>query len=218
MTKAGLGMLIALLAAAVPCEGLACQTVPLAFPAKSQTIADRQPTLVWQAESHLRYRVQVAAVLPEARLVASHDTEILGSRFKLPAPLAVERAGIKVLISRGCDGLDAQDLHAQGAWFFVDVRGACAMDGASLKETDAGLSWTAVPGASTYSARVFNVSTDSTESLMPVQHSDLAEPRWLLPMGPAPRKAAEGPRKIATVQAICDGQPGRPVSLPLMLR
>ena len=210
-------MLIAVATGALSYGVHACQTIPLVLPAKFQTTADRQPTIAWQGESHLRYRVQLAAVLPEARVVVSHDTEVVGSRFKLPAPLPVERAGIKVLVSRGCDGLDAQDLHAQGAWFFVDTRGACAMDGASLKETVAGLSWAAVGGASGYRARVFTAPPGSSEALLPLQQAELTEAQWLLPPAPA-QKTGAGVQKIATVQAVCEGQPGRPVSLPLTLR
>jgi hypothetical protein len=219
MTRAGLAKVLTALAVAgaLPYGVHACQTIPLVLPTKFQTMADRQPTLVWQGESHVRYRVQVAAVLPESRVVVSHDTEVVGNQFKLPAPLPVERAGIKVLVTRGCDGVDAQDLHAQGAWFFVDMRDACAMDGATLKETAAGLSWAAVRGASGYSARVFMAPSASTGSLVPVHQSDLREPQWPLPAEPSP-KAAGMARKIATVQAVCDGQPGRPVSLPLTLR
>lgn len=205
-----------LVAAVLPHGVHACQTIPLVLPAKFQTMADRQPTIAWQGESHSRYRVQVAAVLPEARVVASHDTEVVGNQFKLPAPLPVERAAIKVLVSRGCDGLNAQDLHAQGAWFFVDTRGACAMDETSLKETAAGLAWAPVRGASKYSARMFVAPSDSTGALVPVHHAELGEPQWVLPAEPA-SKGNRGTR-IASVQAVCDGQPGRPVSLPLTLR
>lgn len=216
MTRAGLHVLMVLVAAVLPHGAGACETIPLVLPAKFQTLADRQPTIAWQGESHSRYRVQLAAVLPEARVVVSHDTEVVGNQFKLPTPLPMERAAIKVLVSRGCDGLDAQDLHAQGAWFFVDTRGACAMDESSLKETAAGLTWAPVRGASKYSARLFVAPSDATSPLMPVHHSELSEPQWALPAGPAP-KATDGAR-VATVQAVCDGQPGRAVSLPLSLR
>jgi hypothetical protein len=129
----------------------------------------------------------------------------------------VERAAVKVLISHECDGLDAQDLNAQGPSFFVDIRGACVVDGASLQELASGLKWHPVPGANRYSLRLFERRDDSGESLVPLQDVELAEPQWIMPAQTA-RERHGAAQRVATVQAICDGLPGRPIALPLQGR
>jgi hypothetical protein len=214
MTQTLQGILVALAAGIVSCSAGACQKFPLIVPAKFETLAERQPTLVWQGETGARYRVQIAVLLPEARVALSLDTEVTGNRLVLPAPLPLEHAAVKVLVSSGCEGLDTQDLNAQAAWFFVDVRGVCAMDQAGLKQTPAGLGWSGVRGAARYSLRLYEAVGGRDESLNLLRHVELNEPRWLFP---AELAQSMGPhaRRVVAVQAICNGQPGRPVSLLL---
>lgn len=191
---------------------LGCEIVPLTAPARLDTLADRQPTLTWRGDPARRYRVQVAALLPEARVVASHDVEVVGASFRLPVALPMERAAVKVLVSRDCPKLEAQDIHAQGPAFFVDMRAACAIDPSSLKETAAGLEWGGLARAQAYNLRLFAWRGESGSSLLPLQEVVLAQPRWNAAAG---QGAAS---RIATVQAICDGLPGRPVAWPLTAR
>jgi len=196
---------------------LGCETTPLAAPAGLDTLADRQPTLTWRGDPALRYRVQVVALLPEARVVASHDVEVAGTSFRLPAALPLERAAVKVLISRGCPKLEAQDVHAQGPSFFIDTRAACAIDAGSLKQTPAGLvEWGGVARAHGYSLRLFASRGESGGSLLPLQEVMLSQPQWNAAAALAAPAGATS--RIATVQAICDGLPGRPVAWPLAAR
>lgn len=191
----------------------ACERIELSAPARLQTLADRQPTLVWRGEPDQRFRVQVAALLPEARLVSLHDVEIVGTRWRLPEPLPVARASLKVVVSRHCPSLDTQDLLAQGPWFFVDVRPACAMDAGSLQLTEQGLRWAPVANAQRYSVRAFDPSGFATgEALAPVAESEVREPHR-----PLTDAAREG-MPVWTIQASCDGQWGRPVAWRLVHR
>lgn len=192
----------------------ACQMLSLSAPARFDTLADRRPTLRWSGEVAQVYRVQLAAVLPEARVVMVLDTDVTGNSFRLPSPLPVERAAVKVLVSTGCPKLDAQDLQAQGAWFFVDVRQACAVDGRSLAPTPVGLSWDRVVGAQAYAVRLFESGAEDREALVLLHQENVASNAWTLPdvlrarFAGARLKAAA--QRVATVQAVCDGLPGRP--------
>jgi len=196
---------------------LGCEMVPLVAPARLDTLTEPQPTLAWRGDPGRVYRVQVAALLPEARVVASHDVEVVGTSFRLPTALPLERAAVKVLISRGCPKLEAQDIHAQGPSFFIDTRAACAIDAGSLKQTPAGVvEWSGVARAQGYSLRLFASRGESGSSLLPLQEVMLSQPQWNAAAAVATPAGAAS--RIATVQAICDGLPGRPVAWPLAAR
>lgn len=187
----------------------ACERIELSTPARLQTLADRQPTLIWRGEPDQRYRVQVAALLPEARLVTLHDVELVGTRWRLPEPLPVARASLKVVVSRQCPSLDTQDLLAQGPWFFVDVRPACAIDAGSLQVTEQGWRWAPVANAQRYSVRAFDQRAfASGEALTPLSETEVLDPQWLL------KESQREREQVLTIQAVCDGQWGRPVALP----
>ena len=190
----------------------ACQMFPLSLPLHFSTLTDRQPTLAWQGDPDDRYRVQVAALIPEGRVALVHDTEVAGTSFRLPAPLTIERAAIKVLISRGCNDLDAQDLNAQRPWFFVDRRRTCAVDPRTLNQSVAELSWGKVEAASRYRLRIFRGVAASGDALTPLYEAEVAAPPWPLP--PATNADRDAPR-VATVQALCADLAGRPVAFPL---
>lgn len=187
---------------------VACERFTLSAPARFDTLDTRQPVLRWAGGPAQTYRVQLAALLPEARVVMALDTEVTGNSFRLPAPLPVERAGVKVLVSRGCPQQDAQDLQAQGAWFFVDTRARCALDGASLTQTPQGVAWQPVAAASAYAVRLFDAPAAADGPLLPVGETQVAGTTWAM-AGNA--RAA----RVLTVQALCDGVPGRPMALVL---
>ncbi len=198
------------LVAAAP-HAVACERVALSSPQRGASLAERQPVLGWPGASQQRYRVQVAVVLPEARVVASHDVETVGTSLRLPAPIPVERAGVKVLVTRDCPQFGAQELQAQGAWFFFDARGDCVLNGASLRADASGLAWAGVARAQRYTVRLFRGMAADGEPLPLLGEFQVDEPRW--------RFAADGgaPR-VATVQPLCDGLPGRTVAIALPAR
>lgn len=194
---------------AVPVVG-ACERIPLSTPARLQTLTDRQPTLSWPGQLEQRYRVQVAVLLPEARVVALHDMEVQGTHWRLPEPLPLARASLKVVVSKNCPRLDSQDLLAQGPWFFVDVRPTCAIDPASLQATASGLRWAPVANAQRYSVRAFDrTAFASGEPLTPLSEIEVRESRWLLNGSQRERE------QVLTIQAACDGQWGRTVAWPV---
>jgi hypothetical protein len=163
-------------------------------------VTDAAPTLRWAGDASRRHRVQVAIVLPEARVLDFHDAEVAGTSYQLPRPIASARAAVKVRVTRGCDAHDPQDLHAQGPAFFFDVRGACALD-SPLQQDGSGLRWRPVPGASHYRVRLFG-SVQGQDHLAPLSEDEVTAPAW------APRP--NGPRAVvATVQPVCASYPGR---------
>lgn len=186
----------------------ACERFALTAPARFDTLDTLQPVLRWAGGPAQTYRVQLAALLPEARVVMALDTEVTGNSFRLPTPLPVERAGVKVLVSRGCAQQDAQDLQAQGAWFFVDTRGRCAVDGATLVQTPQGASWQPVAAASAYTVRLFDAPAAADGPAVSVGEIKVTGNTWALSSG-------ERAPQVLTVRALCDGVPGRPAALVL---
>ena len=201
----------------IPCVfasySVACERVALLSPGRLDTLSDNQPTLRWLGDAGQRYRVQVVALLPEARVVASHDIEVIGTQVRLPAPLPVARASVKVLVSHHCPGLDAQDLYAQGPWFFVDVQPACAVDPQSLQASAAGLQWAPVHGAQFYGVRTFDLETwTAGAALTPSAEVEVRGPPWSAPASSVLRQQAW------TVRASCAGVWGRAVAWPRVVQ
>lgn len=198
----GLVALTFALLAAVP-AATACSLVSLSSPAPGQTLAEPRPTLRWAGEAGAAYRVQLALVLPESGLLASHDVEVDGTRWTLPAALHAERAAVKVVVSRDCPSLQAQDLHARGPAFFIDLRAACAVPGGALRLEAGRIEWAAVPGAQAYQVRVFReAGVDDLMELVEQARVDL--PAFILER---PEAGA-----VVTVQPLCEGRPGRMAS------
>jgi hypothetical protein len=208
MRQLCIGALLALAGACAAPGAAACERVPLVSPARGATLADRQPVLAWTGSAQQRHRVQIAVVLPEARVLASHDLDVVGTSLRLPAPVAAERAGIKVLVTRDCPQSGAAELQAQGAWFFVDARGDCALDGASLRAAAGGLEWAAVARAQRYTVRLFRGVAADGEPLALAGEFQVSEPRWS-------GAAADGTARVATVQPVCEGIAGPPAALAL---
>lgn len=197
----------------LPAAGGACTMVEVAEPVRGAVLQERQPTIRWHGDAAGTYRVQLMALLPEARIVATHDLEVTGTQFRLPAPLPVERAAIKVLVSRGCTSLDAQDLHAQGARFFVDVRGACTLAAGSAHYRQGTLSWQPLAAAQSYKVRLFRGeavqgTAASAGEEVTVQGYALALP------APVPGAGARS-YAVATIQPVCQGLPGRATAVRL---
>jgi hypothetical protein len=190
----------------------ACTVQTLVEPAKGQVLQHRQPTLRWGGKSSDTFRLQVAALLPEARILASYDVMVSGTEFTLPAALPFERAAVKVLISQGCDALEAQDLHGQGAWFFVDLRGGCSIERQSFDYRRGQLTWKSVAAARSYKVRLFKGEDQSGAAAVPLQEIFSAEPEVSFP-GLGTRGRHDD--LIATVQPVCEGLPGRAVAFRL---
>ncbi len=191
--------LLAALAGLAP-SAHACTVVPLAHPEPSATLDQARPTLRWEGDAAARYRVQVAVVLPEARLLASHDLEVVGTTWTLPAALPLERAALKVIVSRDCPSLQAQDLHARGPAFFVDLRAGCEIPEGGLRVDAGRWHWPPVARAQAYRVRIFR-SAGGEASWVPAFQATVAEPAW----DPDPADAGS----VVTVQPVCEGRAGR---------
>lgn len=194
-----------------PLAATACTRHELVAPARGAVLQERQPTLRWEGPAHEKYRVQVTALLPEARVVAAHDLEVAGTTFRLPAALPVERAALKVLVSRGCPALDAQDVNALGAWFFIDVRDTCVVQARSASYRDGTLSWPPTPGAESYKVRIFHGTMVAGAAATPGDEVLVPSTMFKVPAaGPA-----TGTYSVATIQPVCQGLPGRTAAVRL---
>jgi hypothetical protein len=203
---------LAIAALSAPAASAACTAVPLLEPARAQVLADRQPVLRWAGAGQATFRVQAVVVLPEARVLATYDVELTGTSFRIPAPIPAEQAGVKVLVTQDCAGLDTQDVQAQGAWFFIDLRDRCAVDRDSLASLEGRLTWSASAGATAYRVRFFREPAAPGASAQPLDEIVATSASLTIPE-PLRREAA-----AASVQAVCGGLAGRPEALPLVRR
>ncbi|MBL0420171.1 hypothetical protein JI739_07405 [Ramlibacter sp. AW1] len=181
-----------------------CEQLPLSVPSLLQTVAEARPSLRWEGDPARTYRLQLAVVLPESRILAAHDVQVSGTEWRLPADVPASRAAIKALVSSNCPALGAQDLHARGAVFFVDRRVGCELGAHGLRRAQAGLAWQAVAGAQHYRVRWWRADGGTLPLLLGEQ--DL--PAHQLAVSPAHAQA-----QVATVQPWCDGIGGVPAAV-----
>lgn len=193
----------------VPAVHAECMAVALARPAALETVADVQPLLAWPAEPGAADRVQVAVLQPEARLVASYDLEVTGGQWRLPDPLTLAQAAVKVRISRHCPDAQAQDLHAQPPSFFVDLRKACALAPQSLHWQAGQAAWRPVQEAQAYRVRLMRPAAAPGAPMSQHGQWQVDAPSLALPAG------AVRPADVLVVQAVCGGIAGRPMALAL---
>lgn len=203
-------VLISLLAPSV----WACETTSLVYPLPGSQIADLQPELTWAKKSDGNYRVQVVAVLPEARVILSIDTITQENRFKFPAAIPSNFAAVKVLVSQNCTKLDAQDINAQGPAFFVNARANCSLSAAALRQKSDSLVWEPLPAASRYIVQLFEVEIDGNDGVRSklLSTSQTVGPRWDIPTESLSNRTSPSlglrQSRVAAVQAVCNGLSG----------
>jgi hypothetical protein len=191
---------------AIAATATSCRLAPLSEPARWATVSQPRPTLRWQPLAPGPHRLQVAVLLPESRVVAMHDVMVDGDSWTFPAPIPVERAAVKVRVSQGCPQLDAQDLHAAGPRFFMDLREGCVLDQERLRMEAGRLVWAPVPAAQAYRVRWMRPSGLPAEGWTLVQDHLLTTAAW-----PWPASWLAG--DVITVQPNCDGRVGLPAAL-----
>ena len=194
--------------AAEPRKVAACEQQGLTEPQRLQTVTEAQPVLRWEGDASRIYRVQVAVVLPESRILAEYDVNVSGTAWRLPVPVPGSRAALKVLVSSACPELGAQDLHARGAWFFVDRRGGCALAADALRRTAFGLAWQPVAEAQRYRVRWWQAASEAMPRLL--GEREVVEPRAAALEGAL--EGAAGARAV-TVQPVCGDIVGEPAAI-----
>lgn len=201
---AGLGLACSLGAWAQP----ACERYELLTPKRGSQIADRQPELQWGGDPHSNYRVQVAVVLPEGRVLESIDTVVAGTRWRLGAPVSVLTAAVKVIVSRNCPTYSVQDLHAQGPYFVIQLADQCALKPLSVRQHADALQWTASVPADKFLIQLFSVmpAADGSVATQRMGGYEVTGPSWTFPAD-VKTKLAQGAKSgrpwVATVQARC---------------
>lgn len=208
---------------------LACTVHTLQEPAAQRVLQDPRPVIRWSGAPGGPYRVQVAVVLPEARLLATHDVHTTQAEWRLPQALAVARASFKVRVTSGCEPAGAtapgdqgradaeQALHAQAAAFHVDLRPGCRLPPDGVRFTARGLDWTPVPGAERYRIRKWQLGrVPGPLHAAPVllwqrELGASATLPWLPPADAGEEGAVAG--AVFTVQPVCAGREGDPVGV-----
>lgn len=150
-------------------EGAACKTVEVISPTKASHILDSKPEIHWQGTPQETYRVQVALILPEGRVLDSIDTQVVGTRWAFGVPIPVPLAAIKVLVSQHCNHYTVQDLNAAPPQFFYDARAQCAIESMSLIQTKNTLRWKPVAQASNFAITLFEAKTGKQGELVNMQ-------------------------------------------------
>lgn len=205
----------AVINAQVTCEYPALQT-----PRRGSPIADLQPELIWAGDPQASYRVQVAVILPEGRILESVDTVVTGNRWKFVAPISVLHAAVKVIVSRNCPALSVQDLHADRPYFFINAFERCALKPSSLRQAKNALQWDGATPADKFIVQVFELTRD-VEHFVQTRRVMLLEtvtPNWTISddiLGQLRKATGSESTLVASVQAQCGVLLSPPQSLAL---
>ncbi len=197
-----------------------CERYELLTPKRGSQITERQPELQWGGETNSSYRVQVAVVLPEGRVLESIDTVVIGTRWRFGAPVSVLTSAVKVIVSRNCSSYSVQDLHAQGPHFVIQAAEHCALKPRSLQQQGDALYWSAPTHADKFLIQVFVVAqtADGAATARRIGDYEISGAAWTLP---ASIKAlldsgsSTGSYWVATVQARCGTLWSYPQAVPL---
>lgn len=192
----------------------ACETSVLSYPALGSQISELQPELKWPRGAPGPYRVQLAAILPEARVVMSLDSMTTENTFRLPSAIPSNFAAIKVLVSQNCKQFDVQDLNARGPSFFVDTRADCSLSSNAIEQKKGFLLWAPIKSADSYVVRFFQLSAEADGLVQSrlLLSAQTGNAQWSLPLE---TRAGQMHIRVATVQAVCNGASGPMVQLSL---
>lgn len=200
----------------------ACERFELSTPVRNSEIADRQPELRWNGGTSLKYRIQVAVVLPEGRVLESIDTMVVGAHWRLRAPVTVSRSVVKVIVSRNCPDYTVQDLHAQGPYFVIDATSDCALAPRAVRMAAGRLQWVAPAASDKLIVQIFSIrqETDGTVLTQRIDGFEVVGSSWLVPgelKAQLALEAAQGRSLLASVQAQCGSLLSQPQAILLDL-
>ncbi len=121
----------------------------------STDLTTSKPPIEWEAIAGAQYyRVTITSRLPEGRILAAIDTQVPGTHFVPPQPLAETRANIRIGVTAYCNAEPNAALAPQEpARFLINASANCALrsevhvDGTGRRRI---LTWDAVAGANAY--------------------------------------------------------------------
>jgi len=185
-----------------------CERVEILAPVKGVHIDDSKPEIRWQGNPLDTYRLQVAVVLPEARLLDSVDTQVVGTRWAFGAPISVPLAAVKVVVSRNCEHYTVQDLNAAPPHFFYDARAQCAVEPMSVVQTQNTLRWKASPKADKFAITFFEAVSDLGKlvEVRRIDRFETTESFWDIPAALQSKPvttSSVASTMVASVQAQC---------------
>ena len=195
-----------------------CERIEPIAPVKGAHRDDSLPEIRWPGNPQATYRVQIAIVLPEGRLLDSVDTQVVGNRWVFGAPISVPLAAIKVLVSRACEHYTVQDLHAAPPYFFYDALGKCAIEPTSMVQIQNTLHWKASAKAEKYAITLFEALSEqgALGEMRRLDRFETTEPLWEIPKAwrSSRNKPTATPSATATMIASIQAQCGVVWSLP----
>ena len=185
-----------------------CERIEAIAPAKGAHIDNSKPEIRWPGDPQGSYRLQVAVVLPEGRLLQSVDTQVTGTRWAFGAPIPVPLAAIKVVVSRHCEHYTVQDLHAAPPHFFYDALAQCAIEPDSLVQVQNTLRWRASAAADRFAITLFGAVADHGKltEMRRLDRIETTDPIWSLDTAFKSRSmdVPSAPNSlVASVQAQC---------------
>lgn len=213
---AGLGLVTVCCVSAQP----ACERYELLTPKRGSQITDRQPELHWNGDPNASYRLQVAVILPEGRVLESVDTVVRGTKWRPGAPVSVVTAVFKVLVSRHCPTISIQDLNAQGPYFIVQPADQCALRPRSVLQHGQAVHWSSSGNVDRFTVQIFSVtqSADGNTLTRRVHGYEVAGTTWTLPEDlrmDMRREGAASSSWVASVQARCGALLSHPQAIKL---
>lgn len=198
----------------------ACERYELLTPKRGSQITERQPELHWNGDPNASYRLQVAVILPEGRVLESVDTVVTGTKWRPGAPVSVVTAVFKVLVSRHCPTISIQDLNAQGPYFVVQSADQCALRPRSVLQHGNALHWSSSGNVDSYAVQIFSViqSADGNTLTRRISGYEVAGITWTLPQDlrmEMRRQGAASSSWVASVQARCGAMLSQPQAIKL---
>lgn len=140
-----------------------CSPPALLVPTGGETVTDSRPAIRWQpAPGVLRYRIKLTSRQPEGAQLVSIDTNISGTEFVPPNPLADSTAVVTFRVASVCPEDPSDALNRESVLrFYVDVRPTCQLtEPPSIQATSDGrrVSWGKAQAADRYEIFAYGTS------------------------------------------------------------
>ncbi len=213
---AGLGWVMVCGAWAQP----ACERYELLTPKRGSQITDRQPELHWNGDPNASYRLQVAVILPEGRILESVDTVVTGTKWRPGAPVSVVTAVFKVLVSRHCPEVSIQDLNAQGPYFIVQSADQCALRSGSVLQQRNAVEWRSSGHVDSFVVQIFSLTPSADGGVLTrrVKGYEVTGSSWIVPEElhmEMRRERSASSSWVVAVQARCGALLSQPQAVKL---
>lgn len=198
----------------------ACERFEVNSPVKGSQTPELKPHISWSGDALLSYRLQLAVVLPEGRILDSVDLHLVGNHWVFTSPVSVPLAAVKVIVSRHCPALSIQDLQAQPPQFFINDLQSCVVEPLSVSQNKSSLQWRSSSKVDRFTVTLFMIHTDQSGLLTISRDAryEVQKSQWDFPVHVRNQLlllTSNGASLVASVQAQCGAVWSQPQSLSL---